>query len=337
MQLADFQFEVPPELVAQTPAMPRDSSRLMCVRRDTGEISHHVFRDLPSLLDASWVMVVNNSRVINARLWGEHGGKRVEVFLLKPLASEAVWSCLSDGQVPPGARVRFEGSSMTAERLADGTDGTATYRFEGVASVRAEASRIGEVPLPPYVREKTGEAQYQTVYAREDGSVAAPTAGLHFTPEVLAALEAKGIPRREITLHVSYGTFATVTSPDLAGHVMQTESYTLSDTTAATLNADRAAGKRILAVGTTSTRVLETCTTDDGVVHAGTGETNLFIHPPYRFKAVGGLVTNFHMPGLTPIMLTAALAGYELIMEAYRIAIRERYRFYSFGDSMVIL
>ncbi|HEY4002834.1 MAG TPA: tRNA preQ1(34) S-adenosylmethionine ribosyltransferase-isomerase QueA [Candidatus Xenobia bacterium] len=337
MRLSDFQFEVPPELVAQRPAQPRDMSRLMCLRRDTGEISHHRFRDLPALLDESYTLVVNDSRVIRARLWGRYAGRRVEVFLLKELG-DGRWSCLPDehAPLPAGAVVLFDNSALQATVVAPSPDGSVEYRFSG-AAVLEEAERIGEVPLPPYVQDASGAPQYQTVYAQHDGSVAAPTAGLHFTPEVLDALHAKGVARRTVTLHVSYGTFATVKTEDLDQHRMQTESFHLTPECASLLMADKRQGKRILAVGTTSTRVLETCSREDGTLVPQTGETSLFIRPPYRFKFVDALLTNFHMPGLTPIMLTSAMAGHELTLRAYRIAVEQRYRFYSFGDSMLIL
>lgn len=339
LTLSHFQFTVPDDLVAQRPATPRDSSRLMVLRRDTGEIHHHVFRDLPDLLDARYVVALNNSRVIKARLEGvDAAGAPVVIFLLKPVG-EATWCCLGDSlHLPPvGGEVRFPGSSLVATLTEVADDATVDFRFSGVDDMMAEIERIGRMPLPPYIQDDSGEAQYQTVFAKEAGSVAAPTAGLHFTPEVFAGLDARGVDRAELTLHVGYGTFARVTSEDLGGHRMHAEAFTLSPETAAQLNAARAEGRKVLSVGTTATRVLESCAEPDGRLVPRTGETSIFIHPPYRFRAVDALLTNFHMPGFTPIMLVAAFAGYDLTRRAYELAIAERYRFYSFGDSMLVL
>jgi S-adenosylmethionine:tRNA ribosyltransferase-isomerase len=339
VRLSDFRYHVPEELIAQTPARPRDASRLMCVRRAGGGITHHVFRDLPDLLDRDYTLVLNNSRVIKARLLARRAsGEAVAIYLLKDLGG-GVWSCVGDERAVPkvGEAVSFPGSAMRATATAHRDDGSFELRLSAPGGVAAEIERVGTVPLPPYVRDRSGEGQYQTVYARVDGSVAAPTAGLHFTPALLGRLERKGIRREEITLHVGYGTFAPVRGEDLAGHVMPAEAYTLGPKVAARLNADRRAGRKILAVGTTATRTLESCADERGALRAGSGETRLFIHPPYRFRCVDALLTNFHVPELTPVMLVAAFAGYELTMRAYRIAVRERYRFYSFGDSMLIL
>lgn len=339
MKLADFQYHVPDELIAQVPARPRDSSRLMCVQRATGEISHHVFRDLPDLLDERFTLVVNNSRVIRAHLSAvDHAGQPHDVYLLRELGPDR-WSCVGDGhtECASGTTFRFAHSALraTIERLHE--DGTFDLRFGGVPDLAAELDCIGSVPLPPYVRDRSGEDQYQTVYARVDGSVAAPTAGLHFTPSVLDRLAARGVRREEVTLHVGYGTFAAVRAEDLAQHRMPAETYVLPADVADRLNRDRQSGRWLLAVGTTVTRTLETCADERGLLHPGSGDTSLFIQPPYRFRAVDALLTNFHMPGLTPIMLVAAFAGYELTMRAYEVAVRERYRFYSFGDSMLVL
>jgi S-adenosylmethionine:tRNA ribosyltransferase-isomerase len=311
----------------------------MVLRRATGTISHHVFSELPELLDDSYVIALNNSRVIKARLEGrDAAGKDVVIFLLKPVA-EGTWCCLGDSMhLPPvGGAVTFPGSTLAATLQAIADDGTVVFRFSGVDDLMAEIERIGRMPLPPYIQDDAGEAQYQTVFAKEAGSVAAPTAGLHFTPDVFTGLDRRGVERAEVTLHVGYGTFARVTSEDLSGHAMHSESFSLSPETAAFLNDRRAQGKKLLSVGTTATRVLESCADDQGRLTARTGETSIFIHPPYRFKAIDALLTNFHMPGFTPIMLVAAFAGFELTREAYQVAIAERYRFYSFGDAMLVL
>lgn len=339
MRLSDFRYDVPGELIAQRPARPRDASRLMCVRRASGDISHHIFRELPDLLDSRYTVVVNNSRVIKARLLARRAdGQTVDIYLLKDLGG-GVWSCVGDVQAVPklGEAITFPGSAMHGAAAAHRDDGSFELRLSAPDGVAVELERIGTVPLPPYVRDRAGEGQYQTVYARVDGSVAAPTAGLHFTPAVLARLGRKGIRREEITLHVGYGTFAPVRVEDIQGHLMPAETYSLTLETAERLNADRQAGRQILAVGTTATRTLESCVDERGTVRAGSGETGLFIHPPYRFRCVDALLTNFHMPGLTPVMLVAAFAGYDLTMHAYRVAVQERYRFYTFGDSMLIL
>jgi S-adenosylmethionine:tRNA ribosyltransferase-isomerase len=335
MRLADFNYDVPAELIAQFPAEPRDSSRLMVVKRQTGEISHHVFRDLPQLLDDSYVLVPNNSRVLKSRLFGAQGDTPVGVFLLKEKAKNQ-WHCLTD-VMDDERLVSFEGSPLQARVLKRYPDKSVDLGFSGVVDLLAETERIGGMPLPPYVGDRQGEDGYQTVYARHDGSIAAPTAGLHFTQQVLDALENKGIPREEVTLHVGYGTFASVYSDDLSNHGMHAESFVLEAGTAQRLNAYKQAGKKILSVGTTATRLLESCASDAGALEAGRGETAIFIYPPYRFKFVDALLTNFHMPGLTPVMLVAALAGYDLTMRAYDVAVQERYRFYSFGDSMLVL
>jgi S-adenosylmethionine:tRNA ribosyltransferase-isomerase len=339
MKLSDFHFDVPTELIAQVPATPRDSSRLMVLRRETGSISHHVFRDLPDLLDERYTLVVNNSRVIKAKLEARRAnGEPIVIFLLKDLGS-GLWSCLGDSMsMPePGEAVRFDGSAMTATLVERHADGTVDFRFTGVPDMLAEVERIGALPLPPYIGERTGEHQYQTVFAKEAGSVAAPTAGLHFTDEVFEGLAARGVAKEEVTLHVGYGTFARVNHEELASHPMHAERYTVDAQAAERLNAYKREGRRILSVGTTATRVLESCADASGVLRAGSGDTNIFIYPPHRWRFVDALLTNFHMPGFTPVMLVAAIAGHDLTMRAYEEAIRERYRFYSFGDAMLIL
>lgn len=340
MNLSDFdRYVVPPELIAQMPADPRDSSRLMVLRRATGAIEHHVFRDLPDLLDETYTLVLNNSKVVKARLDGARpDGSAQTIYLLKQ-EGPAVWRCVGDGieAMPEGEPLKLTGSPIVATLMQLDPDGTALFSFAGAEDLHAALEAVGRVPLPPYITETAGEARYQTVYAKEDGSVAAPTAGLHFTDEVFARLDDRGVRREEVTLHVGYGTFAHVHHEDLGQHPMHAEPFTLPEATAARLNADKAAGKKLLTVGTTATRVIESRAGEGGVLMPGTGETNLFIYPPYRFKAVDALLTNFHMPGLTPIMLVAAFAGYELTMRAYETAIAERYRFYSFGDSMLVL
>jgi S-adenosylmethionine:tRNA ribosyltransferase-isomerase len=339
-QLSQFNtYHVPPELIAQTPAKPRDSSRLLVVRRDSGAISHHIFRELPDLLDESYALVVNNSKVINARLEGILADGCGQTLYLLKQTSARQWQVSGDGldALTPGTTLGFANSPLIATVLKLDSEESALLEFTGCDDLRGELSRIGKVPLPPYIADDSGADQYQTVYAKQDGSVAAPTAGLHFTPQVLDRLTQRGIAREEVTLHVGFGTFAHVHAEDLAAHDMHSEVYTLDDAVAERLVRYKQQGKKILTVGTTATRVIESCSDADGVLRAGSGETDIFIYPPYQFKFADALLTNFHMPGLTPIMLVAAFTGYELTMQAYEIAIAERYRFYSFGDAMLIL
>lgn len=326
---ADFFFELPEELIAQEPASPRDSSRLLHLDKEDGSVSHHIFQDLPSLLESDVVVVLNNSKVIRARLWAEGAaGRREELFLLRQVSPRS-WEVL--GEWPAGTEWKIDG----VEGRSQGSRQRDTTLVEFSAPIGEHLSRLGEVPLPPYVKSRKGASRYQTVYAEVEGSVAAPTAGLHFTEDVFRGLEAKGIQRETVTLHVSYGTFAEVKDGPLAEHVMHTEWFSLSQDTAERLNRAKAEGKTILTVGTSATRVLESCA-ENGCLKARTGETSLFIYPPYEWKFVDAMLTNFHMPDRSPLMLVAALAGRENVLEAYRQAIAERYRFYSFGDSMLV-
>lgn len=351
--VSDFDFELPPELVAQTPPEVRGTSRLMHLDRSSGAVSHRVFADLPSLLRADDLLVLNDTRVFPARLLGERlpGGGAVECLLVAridaPDAPERahVWRAL----VSPGARVK-PGTRLRFERDGVALDGEVLERAEQARLVRlttpdgspvmAAIERIGHMPLPPYIKRADADSdrsRYQTVYARHQGSIAAPTAGLHFTPETFAALDARGIERATVTLHVGYGTFQPVRVDRIADHRMAQESYQVSDEAAAALTRARQAGRRIVAVGTTSTRTLESLPiTPDGVVLGGRGDTALFISPGYRFRLVQALVTNFHVPKSSLLMLVSALAGLETIRAAYREAIAERYRFYSYGDAMFI-
>eukprot|EP00873_Tetraselmis_striata_P025917 jgi/Tetstr1/446181/TSEL_003582.t1 len=348
--LSDFDFHLPQELVAQVPAEPRDSARLMVVRRAEGTIEHAVFRQLPDILSPAHMLVANNSRVVNCKLAarGPRGAPLV-LYLLQQLDDGgAMWEVSGDDAyeaLPPGAAFSVDtpGGAVEGRVLAaEGLDAPsrATFRAPaGCGSVSSLLREAASVPLPPYIHSTAGadSGGYQTVYAKEDGSVAAPTAGLHFTEEVLERLAARGVARQELTLHVGYGTFGHVRHDDLSQHRMHSEVFTISDPVAAAINTHRRAGRPLLAVGTTSTRVLESCAAEDGTLTARSGETDIFIHPGYRFRAVDALLTNFHMPKLTPIMLVAAFAGYDLTMKAYEEAVKERYRFFSFGDSMLIL
>jgi S-adenosylmethionine:tRNA ribosyltransferase-isomerase len=342
---ADYDFHLPPELIAQTPLARRDASRLMVVDRVAGTISHRTFTDLPDLTAAGDLMVVNRSRVVKARLLGTRvgSGAPAEIFLLQPLGDGRYEAMVSPGgKLKPGRIVQVA-DGFTVEILQVTERRTRIVRLAAAAPFATVDDAIeahGHIPLPPYI-ERADDAsdldRYQTVYAREPGSVAAPTAGLHFTPELLAALDARGVRRGEVVLHVGAGTFKPVETDDPADHLMHEERYVVPDATAQALVETRAAGKRVWAVGTTSVRTLESAAEAGRTVRAGAGETRIFLRPPAHPQVVDALVTNFHLPRSTLIMLVAAFAGYDLTMNAYREAIAERYRFYSYGDAMAIV
>jgi S-adenosylmethionine:tRNA ribosyltransferase-isomerase len=347
---ADYDYDLPPELIAQTPAARRDESRLMVVHREAGTIEHRTFKDLPELIPSGDAIVLNTSRVIRARLLGTRdSGAAAEVLLLRPLPGSSGGGGAAGyeyeamvhpgGKLKPG-RVVHVAPAFDVEIL-EVTD-RRTRRVRLVTALRATEAieRHGHVPLPPYIThpDSSGDAErYQTVYAREPGSVAAPTAGLHFTPEVLAALAARGVRRVDVTLHVGAGTFKPVEVDDPAQHVMHEEFFSVAAESAEVLNETRARGGRIWAVGTTACRTLESAVHEDGTFVAASGETRLFIRPGYRFRAVDHLLTNFHLPRSTLLMLVAAFAGYGLTMRAYREAMSAGYRFYSYGDAMVVV
>jgi S-adenosylmethionine:tRNA ribosyltransferase-isomerase len=338
---ADYDFSLPADRIAQRPLAQRDASRLMVVHRATGAIEHGTFADVATLIDPRDVLVVNRTRVLKARLLGTRAsGAPAEILLLKPLGDARYEAMVSPGgKLKPGRRVHIA-PGFDAEILEMTERRTRVVRLESELPLEETIERHGHVPLPPYIErpDATDDAErYQTVFAREAGSVAAPTAGLHFTPELLASLESRGVARAEVLLHVGAGTFKPVEVDDPAQHVMHEEWYSVARETANTINARRAAGGGVWAVGTTSVRTLESVSGDDGAVHAGEGDTRIFIRPPYRFRAVDRLITNFHLPRSTLIMLVAAFAGYELTMRAYRVAIDSGYRFYSYGDAMAIV
>ncbi len=340
---ADYDFALPPELVAQHPAGRRDESRLLVVHRDTGALEHRHFRDLVEYPAPGDALVLNATRVLRARLLGtrDKSGGKAEIFLLRSLGSDR-WEAMvhPGGKLRPGRRVHIA-DGFDAEILETTERRTRIVRLDSGALSSDEAiERFGHVPLPPYMHrgdEAVDAERYQTVYARERGSVAAPTAGLHFTPELLASLEAKGVRRAELVLHVGAGTFKPVEVDDPAAHVMHSEWFTISPETAATIAAVKASKNAVWAVGTTSCRALESAARDDGSLPAGAADTDIFIRPPYRFRMVDRLITNFHLPKSTLVMLVAAFAGYELTMRAYQEAIDARYRFYSYGDAMLII
>lgn len=348
MRSDTFDFEIPSELIAQTPAARRDDSRLLVLRRATGAIEHRVFRDLPVLLGAGDVLVLNDTRVKPCRLFTrrQSSGGQVELFLLRQLGTgtyEAITG--SGGRLLPGEilTVDDQTSAVLEERDLGGMAGHWRVRFLGDAG--AAIARAAKMPLPPYIRREKGpdpldaldQERYQTVFARNDGAVAAPTAGLHFTPELLQDLQARGVGTASLTLHVGEGTFRPLKAETLQEHAMHAETFEVSAATTAAVAQARLTGGKVIAVGTTCCRTLETVADERGLPRPGRGETDLFIYPPYRFRAVDGLLTNFHLPRSTLIFLVAALAGVELVRRAYLEAIERRYRFFSYGDAMLVL
>ena len=341
IRTADYDFVLPADRIAQVPAERRDQSRLMVVDRARGTISHRRFTDVAELMAPGDAFAINTTRVLRARLLGtrESGGK-AEVFLLKSLGDDRFEALVHPGgKLKPG-RVVHVAPELDVEIVEVTQRRSRVVRLRSPLAVFDAIERFGHVPLPPYI--SRGDApedaeRYQTVYARESGSVAAPTAGLHFTPELLAALEGAGVNRVDLLLHVGAGTFKPVETDDPANHVMHEEWYRLDEEAAVTLNETRSRGANVWAVGTTSVRTLESSVRPDGSFAPQSGETRIFIRPPYEFRAVDKLITNFHLPRSTLIMLVAAFAGYDLTMRAYRTALEEGYRFYSYGDAMAIL
>ena len=342
MKTGDFDYDLPPDLIAQTPAEPRDSSRLMVVDRAAGSIEHRTFRDLPYFLRDGDVAVFNDSRVFPARLHGRSAsGGRVELLLLRRI-EPGVWRAL----VRPGRRMR-EGAAFVVASAGREVDGEVLgVREDGSRTVRladdGRLDEIGVVPLPPYVREPLADSErYQTVYSRVAGSVAAPTAGLHFTPALLDRLRDRGVELAFVTLHVGWDSFRPVSVEDVADHRMHAEQWVLDQGAAAAISAAKRDGRRVVCVGTTAVRLLEQAAevTPPGgdAVASGSGWASLFIYPGYRFRMIDALVTNFHLPRSTLLMLTSAFAGRDLVLSAYAEAVRERYRFYSFGDAMLIV
>ena len=341
MDISAFDYHLPPELIAQEPLAERDASRLLVLDRATGAVRHHAFRDLPSMLESGDLLVVNRSRVLPARLLGTRpGGGHAEVLLVRP-REEGVWEAM----LRPGRRLRA-GLRVVVDATLEVEILDAPSPGEGLRLVRlvgpdvaGALERLGHVPLPPYIRRADGpqdRARYQTVYAREQGSVAAPTAGLHFTPAVLAALEARGVERAEVVLHVGPGTFRPVQVADVRDHTLPAETYVLPEDTATAIARARARGGRVVAVGTTTTRVLEERAAATGLPAPGQGETALVIAPGFAFRAVDALLTNFHLPRSSLLLLVSAFAGRERVLSAYAEAVRARYRFYSYGDAMLV-
>ena len=338
MKLSDFDYDLPEERIAQFPCEPRDHSRLLKVNIDTGELVHAHFYDLLDDVEAGDLLVFNNTRVIPARLIGaKPTGGKVEVFLLTRLDGDR-WEVL----VKPGKKARIGQEILFGDELScvveDNTDfGGRIVRFRYQGIFEEVLDRLGETPLPPYIKEKLADKErYQTVYAKENGSAAAPTAGLHFTKEMLAKLEEKGVRLAFVTLHVGLGTFRPVNVENVLEHVMHKEYYSVSAEAAEAIRQTKEAGGRIIAVGTTAVRTLESAAEEDGTITPKTGWTEIFIYPGYRFKIVDALVTNFHLPKSTLLMLVSALADREMMLEAYRVAVEEKYRFFSFGDAMFL-
>ena len=338
---SDFDYKLPPALIAQEPLPERSASRLLVLERATGAIRHRVFRDIGDLMAAEDVLVLNTSRVIPARLHGKREtGNVAEILLVRELP-DRTWLAMGHpgGKLKPGRTVRF-GSDSAVEIIEMLGGGLRRVKFLGSLDARQTLEKYGEVPLPPYIRRPAGPAdreRYQTVYAEHEGSVAAPTAGLHFTPELLNALRAKGVAVVALDLHIGPGTFKPVEVDDLAAHVMHPEPYLIPPETAEIVNRAKAAGRSTWAVGTTVVRALETAADERGRIRPGAGETALFIYPPYRFRAVDRLLTNFHLPRSTLLMLVCAFGGDELVMRAYRQAVEQEYRFYSYGDAMAVV
>jgi S-adenosylmethionine:tRNA ribosyltransferase-isomerase len=338
---SDYDFEISPDRIAQHPLERRDASRLLVVNRATGTLEHATFNDIEQLVPKGDALVVNRSRVMRARLLGvRDSGAPAEVMLLRPRGPAIFEAMVSPGaKLRPGRKVTIA-DDLSIEILETTGRGTRLVKLMTPMSVDAAIDRYGHVPLPPYIDradQPVDAERYQTVFARESGSVAAPTAGLHFTSELLARMSARGVRRAEVVLHVGAGTFKPVDVEDPAEHVMHEESFELPAEDATIINATRGAGGAIWAVGTTSVRTLESIADDAGRVRAGAGETSIFIRPPHRFRVVDRLITNFHLPRSTLLMLVAAFAGYELTMRAYHEALARGYRFYSYGDAMVIV
>ncbi|WP_315108256.1 tRNA preQ1(34) S-adenosylmethionine ribosyltransferase-isomerase QueA [Clostridium intestinale] len=340
MKVEDFYFDLPEELIAQHPLEDRTSSRLMVLDRETGEVSHKHFYDVIEYFNEGDTLVLNNTRVLPARLIGEKEGTggRIEFLLLKKVG-EDLWECLSKPgkKAKPKARFTFGSGKLTAEvqEVLDNGNRIVKFYYEGL--FENVLDDLGEMPLPPYIHEALDDKErYQTVYSKEKGSAAAPTAGLHFTEELLEKIKAKGVNVVYLTLHVGLGTFRPVKVENIEEHDMHSEFYVLSEETAKVINETKKRGNKVISVGTTSTRTLETVGDENGEVKEASGWTNIFIYPGYKFKVVDNLITNFHLPESTLIMLVSTLAGQDNVMKAYKTAVEEKYRFFSFGDAMFI-
>ena len=340
MKTSDFYYDLPKELIAQTPIEKRDASRLLTLDKATGAWEHHHFYELPDFLTEKDCLILNDSRVLPARLLGRRlpGGGACEVLLLVD-KGEGIWECLvrPGKKMRPGAQVSFGDGELTGEIIGEVEGGNRLVKFHYEGIFLEVLERLGKMPLPPYIREELQDRErYQTVYSRELGSAAAPTAGLHFTKELLEKIAAKGVGIGYVTLHVGLGTFRPVKEDEITDHEMHSEYCILSQEVADLINRTKAGGGRVVCVGTTSCRTVESWANEDGTMEAKSGWTGIYIYPGYKFKVTDALITNFHLPESTLIMLVSALAGREHILAAYREAVKERYRFFSFGDAMFI-
>ena len=340
MDVKDFYFELPQELIAQDPLEDRSSSRLLVLDKDTGAVQHRIFKNITEYLRPGDCLVINDTRVIPARLFGvkRDTGAKVEILLLKRREAD-VWETLvkPGKKVRPGTELSFGGGQLTASVLETVEDGNRLIQFHYEGIFEEILDQLGQMPLPPYITHSLKDKnRYQTVYARHDGSAAAPTAGLHFTEELLKQIEEMGVRIAHVTLHVGLGTFRPVKVEHVLDHHMHSEFYMVEEAEAKKVNEAKEAGGRVICVGTTSCRTVESASTEDGILKAGTGWTDILIYPGYRFKVLDALITNFHLPESTLVMLVSALAGREHILDAYKEAVKERYRFFSFGDAMLI-
>lgn len=341
MKKSDFYYDLPEELIAQTPLLQRDQSRLMTLNKESGQVCHEHFYNIIDHLNPGDCLVINDTRVLPARLYGQKtggGSALVEVLLLENLEGD-LWDCIvyPGRRLKEGATISFGDGQLTAVVEGVKPDGNRLVRFRYDGIFLEHLERLGTMPLPPYIKEKLQDQErYQTVYSKNNGSAAAPTAGLHFTPELLKQIEEKGVDIAKVTLHVGLGTFRPVKEEEITDHVMHTERYQVTEEAAAKINAARQRGGRIVCVGTTSCRTIESTTDENHVTHAGSGSTSIFIYPGYQFKGLDAIITNFHLPESTLIMLISAFSSREKVLAAYEEAVRERYRFFSFGDAMYI-
>ena len=340
MDVKDFFYELPQELIAQDPLEDRSASRLMVLGREDGSVEHHVFRDIVNYLHPGDCLVLNNTKVLPARLYGTKEGTQagIELLLLRRMEGDRWETLVKPGKKAKiGTKIRFGGGLLTGEIVDIAEEGNRIIRFSYSGIFEEILDELGEMPLPPYITHKLEDKQrYQTVYAKQEGSAAAPTAGLHFTPQLLEQIRNAGVDIAEVTLHVGLGTFRPVKTANVLEHHMHSEYYSLKQEQADKINRAKADGHRVIAVGTTSTRTLESIADEQGFVKAASGWTEIFIYPGCRFRCIDGLITNFHLPESTLIMLVSALAGREHVLNAYAQAVREQYRFFSFGDAMYI-
>ncbi|MEW9095128.1 MAG: tRNA preQ1(34) S-adenosylmethionine ribosyltransferase-isomerase QueA [Clostridiaceae bacterium] len=340
MKVTDFDYYLPEELIAQVPIEKRDEAKLMVIDKNNEEIEHKIFKDIIDYLETGDCLVLNDTRVLPARLIGEKedSGGKMEFLLLKRVDKDNWETLVKPGKrAKVGSRFIFGNGELKAEVVGLGEEGSRIVKFEYEGIFESVLDKLGQMPLPPYIKEKLEDKeQYQTVYSKERGSAAAPTAGLHFTEKLLNKIKSKGINLVFLTLHVGLGTFRPVKAEDITDHVMHSEYYTLSKESAEVINKTKEMGKKVIAVGTTSCRTLETIGDDNGRVKESSGWTDIFIYPGYKFKIIDGLITNFHLPQSTLLMLVSALCGREKILNAYNTAVKEEYRFFSFGDAMLI-